>query len=80
MISFICNAETLKNDIIKLIYKTETNSQAQRMNLWLPEGKSWERTRLGFGDWPVHTAVFKTQNHAEWMHVCVWLSPFAVHL
>ena len=28
MISFICNAETLKNDIIKLIYKTETNSQA----------------------------------------------------
>ena len=50
------------------------------MNLWLPEGKSWERTRLGFGDWPVHTAVFKTQNHAERMHVCVWLSPFAVHL
>ena len=31
----------LKNDTNELIYKTETDSQTSRMNLWLPEGKGW---------------------------------------
>ena len=28
-----------RNDTNELIYKTETDSQTQRMNLWLPGGK-----------------------------------------
>ena len=28
-----------RNNINKLIYKTETDSETQRMNLWLPGGK-----------------------------------------
>ena len=27
----------------ELVYKTESDSQTQRTNLWLPEEKSWER-------------------------------------
>ena len=29
----------LKYDTNKLIYKTETDSQTQKANLWLPKGK-----------------------------------------
>ena len=29
----------LRNDTNELIYKTETDSQTQKINLWLPEGK-----------------------------------------
>ena len=29
----------LKNDISELIYKTETDSQTQKIKLWLPVGK-----------------------------------------
>ena len=29
----------LKNDTNELIYKTETDSQTQKINLWLPKGK-----------------------------------------
>ena len=29
----------LKNDTKELIYKTETNSQILKSNLWLPKGK-----------------------------------------
>ena len=29
----------LKSDTNELIYKTETDSQAQKTNLWLPKGK-----------------------------------------
>ena len=28
-----------RNDTNELIYKTETDSQTKRMNLWLPGGK-----------------------------------------
>ena len=39
-----------KKDTNELIFKTETNSQTQGTNLWLP-GEGWEaRDRLGFGD------------------------------
>ena len=30
----------LKNDINELIYKTETDSQTQKTNLWLPKEKA----------------------------------------
>ena len=48
-----------KNNTNELIYKTETDSQTERMNLWLPEGKGGRRDRLGVWDWHVHTAIFK---------------------
>ena len=37
MISLICGAQ--KNDTNKVIYKQKIDSQTQRMNLWLPNGK-----------------------------------------
>ena len=32
--------ESQKNDTNELIYKTETDSQTQKTNLWLPKGKA----------------------------------------
>ena len=32
----------LKNNTNEFIYKTETDSQTQKTNLWLPKGKGWE--------------------------------------
>ena len=37
MISLICGI--LKNDTNELVYKTQTDSQTWKTNLWLPEGK-----------------------------------------
>ena len=37
MISLICGI--LKYDTNELIYKTETDSQTSKTNLWLPKGK-----------------------------------------
>ena len=36
-----------KNDTNELIYRTETDSQIQRMNLRLPGGKGWGEDILG---------------------------------
>ena len=39
-----------RNDTKELIYKTETDSQTYRMNLWLPVGEGWrERIIKEFG-------------------------------
>ena len=39
----IAYMQNLKNDAIELVYKTETDSQTQKINLWLPKGKGgWE--------------------------------------
>ena len=46
-ITFMWN---LKNDINELIYKTETDSQTQKTNLWLPKGKGQGRDKLGGQD------------------------------
>ena len=40
MISLICGI--LKNDTNELVYKTETDSQTSKTNLWLPVGKGGE--------------------------------------
>ena len=46
MISLICGI--LKNYTNELIYKTETDSQISKTNLWLPKGKrSWGRDESG---------------------------------
>ena len=36
-----------KNDTNELIYRTETDSQIQRMNLRLPGGRGWGEDILG---------------------------------
>ena len=36
-----------KNDTNELIYKTETDSQTQRTNLWLPGGNGGGKGQLG---------------------------------
>ena len=37
----------LKNDVDELIYRKETDSPAQKTNLWLPKGKSEWSGKLG---------------------------------
>ena len=56
MISLICRL-FLQNDTNELVYKTETDSQTQRMNLQLPG-----RDSLGVGDCHVYTGIFKIEN------------------
>ena len=47
----IAYMQNLKNDTNELIYKTEIDSQPERMNLWLPGEKGWGvRDRLGIWD------------------------------
>ena len=48
MISFICGTHI--NDTNELIYKTETNSQTQKRNLWLLRGKGVGTDKLGVWD------------------------------
>ena len=46
-ITYIWNL--IKNDTNGLIYKTETDSQISKSNLWLPKGKCGGNDKLG--DW-----------------------------
>ena len=39
-----------KSDTNELIYKTETNSQTQKTNLWLAKRKAGRRDKLGIWD------------------------------
>ena len=39
MIPFICG--NLKNDTNESIHKTETESQTERTDLWMPRGRQW---------------------------------------
>ena len=41
----------LKYGTKESIYKTETDSQIVRTDLWLPRGRGKEWDGLGFGDW-----------------------------
>ena len=49
----------LKSSTNELIYKTETDSQTQKINLWLPKRKDGERDKLGVWDQQTQTAVYK---------------------
>ena len=40
----------LKDDTNEPIYKTETDSQTQRTDLWLPKRREWGRGGLGLWD------------------------------
>ena len=41
--------ESTKMIQMNLFYKTETDSQTQKINLWLPKGKDQGRDKLEFG-------------------------------
>ena len=46
-----CGIQFCKNDINELTYKTETDSQISKTNLWLPKGKRGRgRDKLGIWD------------------------------
>ena len=49
----------LKYDTNELIYKTETHSQTQKTNLWLPKGKNGGRGKLGVWDQQIQTTIYK---------------------
>ena len=51
-----------RNDTNGLIYKAETESQAQRMHLWLPEEQLQGRDSQGVWDGHAYTDVFKMDN------------------
>ena len=50
------------NDANKLIYKTETGLQTQRMNLWLQGRRMRGSDTQGVWDGHVYIAIFKTDN------------------
>ena len=60
MISLTCGI--LKNVKNKLIYKTKTDSQTQKTNLWLPKEKGRGRDKLGCWDKHIHTTIYKIYN------------------
>ena len=51
----------LKRGTNKLIYKTETELQMQKTNLWLP-GVKWGRDKLGGWDQHIHSTIYKIDN------------------
>ena len=42
-------ADSLKNETNELIYRTETDSQTSKKNLWLPKGKCGREDKLSLG-------------------------------
>ena len=48
----------LKYDTNELIYKTETDSQAQKTNLWLPKGKGGG-DKLGVWNQEIQATIYK---------------------
>ena len=48
-----------KNDTNEFIYKKETHSQIQKMNLWLPKGKGVRKDKLGVWYQQIQTTVRK---------------------
>ena len=51
----------LKYDTNELTYKTETDSQTEKPNLWLPKGKrgGGRRDKLGVWDQHIQTTIYK---------------------
>ena len=48
-----------KKDTNELIWRTETDSQTLKANLWLPKGTDGGgRCGLGVGDWHMHPEVY----------------------
>ena len=49
----------LKYDTNDLIHETETDSQTQRTDLWLPRRRGWQRDGLGLWDWQMQTIIYR---------------------
>ena len=49
-ISYINYMYNVKNDTNESMYKTEIDSQIQKINLQLPKEKRWGRNKLGVCD------------------------------
>ena len=49
----------VKYDTNELIYKTETDAQTQRADLWLPSGGQWGRDGLGVWDQQMQTSTYR---------------------
>ena len=61
VISLICGI--LKKDTDELIFKTEIDSQAQKINLWLPKGQVGEgKDRQGFEMAYAHSGIRNQSN------------------
>ena len=51
----------LKNDTNESRHKAETDTQTQKINIWLTKvSKEGGRDKLGLWDAHIHTAIFKT--------------------
>ena len=61
MILLIC-VIFLKNDTNEFIYKTETDSQAQKTNLWLPKG---DGINQGFRSQHTHITIYQIDNQVS---------------
>ena len=49
----------LKNYTNESMYKTETDSQTQKTNLWLPKGNGGRRNKLRVWDYQLQTTIHK---------------------
>ena len=49
----------LKKDTNELIYKTETDSQTKKTNLWLPKEKGGGRNKSGAWDEHAYTTIYR---------------------
>ena len=54
-----------RNDPNELIF--ETDSQTQRVNIWLLRGRMWESDHQGFGV-DMYTLVFKMDNQQDLLY------------
>ena len=52
----------LKNGTNELIYKTETDVQIPKTNLWFPKRKYGGRDKSEVWDWQIQTAVYNITN------------------
>ena len=52
----------LKYNTNGLIHKTETDSQIQKTNLWLPKGKK-EQGRYKLEEYEMHTTIHEINNY-----------------
>ena len=50
----------LKYNTSEIIYETETDSQTQRTDWWLPQGRGeWGREGLGVWDYQTQTTIYR---------------------
>ena len=63
-ISYITYMQNLKKDTNELIYKTETDSQTSKINLWLQRGSVG--VKEGLGAWGLAYAHYVYRMDSQW--------------